>query len=158
MNIEFLRENVNRFWGFVEDCVKIVSPNDPGATLFFNGHDKVPEKAFLFLAGEIVLVDKPCRRELRLNDNGLKLYWGVDVTGKITAYIGGDQAKDYPESYLVMTMLLKKHDLLAEDRQDGEVEPFALSWMDKNWPTIKSWAWEWVREHPELLPESIKEK
>ena len=134
------------------------APTTLGATLFFNGHEKSVNDVFYLMATEIILGEKPFRRESRLNDAGLKLYWGVDATGKITAYIGGDQAKDYPESYLVMTMLLKKHGLLEEDRQTGDFEPFALSWMDKNWEKVKPWAWEWVRDHPEYLPESIKEK
>ena len=93
--------------------------------------------------------------ERTINGAGFKMFSEVDADGNVWIRLGGDQTKNHPEAYLVMTTLLKKHGLLPEERFDGSWAPLCNEWLVVNWLNLKDWAWEWVREHPELLPDNV---
>lgn len=49
--------------------------------------------------------------EFRLNNAGFKLFLKISTRGKVTARVGGDQAKCYPEAAKMLTNILKEEGL-----------------------------------------------
>jgi len=83
--------------------------------------------------------------EARLNDAGFKLFWGLDGSGRIWAYVGGDQAESHPEAYLVLTMILRREGLLPEDHLD--MAPLTKEWWLGHRTKLDAWAMKWIREN-----------
>lgn len=68
------------------------------------------------LAGEMINKAKSGggisgKHEYRLNDAGFKLYLTISTRGKVTARVGGDQAKCYPEATELLRKILKEEGL-----------------------------------------------
>ena len=83
--------------------------------------------------------------EARLNDAGFKIFWGRDTSGKIWAYVGGDQAESHPEAYVILTMILRREGLLSEGHE--EMAPLTKEWWLFHRTKLEPWAMKWIREN-----------
>ena len=92
--------------------------------------------------------------EFRLNKAGFKLYVSVLNDGTVEAFIGGDQTVDHLDSFAILTMLLRKHGLLADYRRN--CWPMAEDFFEKYWESLKPLTRKFVRSHFELLPCEVK--
>jgi hypothetical protein len=143
---------------FATEAVGIVGPNDSEAVRLLTAKT-IAGYVFSTLMS-LKIADVPLREfsvEQRLNNAGFKIFFSVSREGNLSARIGGDQCENHQEAYLVLTMLLKKYCLMAEERLNGQFEPFYQPWIDQHWESFAPWAWEWVRDHPELLPTVLKQ-
>ncbi len=93
--------------------------------------------------------------ERTINGAGFKMFYEHDKDGRVTIRFGGDQAKNHPGAYIVLTMLLKKHGLLSDDRFDGQWEPLSKQWLYENLFNIEDWAWNWIRLNRDLIPKTM---
>jgi hypothetical protein len=76
--------------------------------------------------------------------------------GKFDVRIGGDQADCHKEAFLILTMLLRKYELLAPEYFAGVTAPLSDEWMEANQLKLKGWGYAWMRQHSELVPKSIR--
>lgn len=90
-----------------------------------------------------------------LTDRGLTLNFRLDKEGNLTAWIGGWGRNEVPETFLVMTMILKTHGLLPVKDFEGTKEPLTDEWLENYWESFESSMQRWVRKNIELLPSNV---
>lgn len=83
--------------------------------------------------------------EARLNGAGFKFFWGLNPDGSLWCYVGGDQTEQHPEAYIILTMILRKEGLLANDRV--EMAPLSQEWWLVHRTSLEAWAMKWIREN-----------
>lgn len=161
--VELRRVNIRRLKAFIQAAYYQVADVDPEAVGYIKERidelsgcsDRNVGQACWSLARQMLKDSQDEKNtviDLMAGDSGFVLLLGFDDHGLLHTFVWGNLRDEHPDAYLVLTMLMKRFDLLEQDRFGGYQEPLSPSWLSANVGRLSRQTVAWSLRNLDLLP------